>query len=253
MNQVCKNCGAEMAEGERFCTSCGKVAPKQRKATVKNESQFSAINQGMYENKQITDVKRQFSPTMTSSSQVLTKERQRSATEAAHKVELSAKAAEKRRWANNDFDAQAQRIRPSEVETTSGNEKKSSLHPILNKIAWTIFGLVVLYFVIGGIILMIYRNDTYKNFRLESEEKIVASTYAEAMHNYFESGWWHCRITSGVTYVGKTSSGDKYELHFTRRNGKRIVDEVKKNGEKIDSDDIMNGIIKEMFLADERP
>ena len=53
MSQVCKNCGALLADGERLCTNCGKVAPKERRVVSKSENQFSAINQGMYENKHL--------------------------------------------------------------------------------------------------------------------------------------------------------------------------------------------------------
>lgn len=252
MSQVCKNCGALLADGERLCTNCGKVAPKQRKTVTRSENQFSAINQGMYENKQITDVKRQFSPTMAASKQTLTKERQKSAREATQKATQNRKAMKMRNLANNNFDAQAQNIRASEVETTSGNEKKSSLHPLVNKVAWIVAAVIALYFIIGGIILLIYRNDTY-DFDIEGTKPLVANTYAEAMHNYFDSGWWHFRFTSGVTFVGKTDKGDKYELHFTKRDGQHIVDELKINGEKVEADDLMKAYIMPMFMADEKP
>jgi hypothetical protein len=251
MSQFCKNCGAPMADGERLCTNCGKVAPKHIHTVAKNENQFSAINQGMYENKQLTDVKRQFSPTMAASNQTLSKERQRVTTSATQKAAQNRKAMKMRNLANNNFDAQAKGLRPTEVETTSGNEKKSILHPMVNKIMWIIAGLVALYFIIGGIILIIYKNDTY-DFETKKDEHIVAHTYGEAMHNYFESGWWHFRFTTGVTYVGKTADGDKYELHFTKKDGKRVVDEVKINGEKYEAENLMIAQLLPMFKAPEK-
>ncbi len=251
MSQFCKNCGAPLADGERLCTNCGKVAPKQRKSVTKSENQFSAINQGMYENKQLTDVKRQFSPTMAASNQTLSKERQRVTNSATQKAAQNRKAMKMRNLANNNFDAQAQGLRPTEVETTSGNEKKSALHPIVNRIMWIILGLVVLYFVIGGIVLLIYRNSTY-DFDIKDADPLVANSYGEAMHNYFESGWWHFRFTSGVTFTGKTADGDKYEIHFSKVNGKRIVDELYINGEEIEADDLMKARIMPMFMAPEK-
>ena len=193
MSQFCKNCGAPLADGERLCTNCGKVAPRQHKTVVKSESQFSAINQGMYENKQLTDVKRQFSPMMSATNGTLTKERERSAKETQHKAENARKMAKMRNLGNNNFDAQAKGIRATEIETTSGNERKSSLHPKLNKLAWIVLALVVLYFAVGGIFILMYRNATY-DFGIEGENPLVADTYGEAMSNYFESGWWHCRF-----------------------------------------------------------
>ena len=240
-----------MAEGERLCTNCGKVAPKHVKTVVKNENQFSAINQGMYENKQLTDVKRQFSPTMAASNQTLSRERQRVTSSATQKAAQNRKAMKMRNLANNNFDAQAKGLRPSEVETTSGNEKKSTLHPLVNKLAWIAVGLIVLYFIIGGIVILIYRNDTY-DFDIKDAHPLVAETYGEAMNNYFESGWWHFRFTSGVTYVGKTADGDKYELHFTKLDGKHVVDELKINGEEIEADDLMKARIMPMFMAPEK-
>ncbi len=253
MSQVCKNCGALLADGERLCTNCGKVAPRQRKAVVKNENQFSAINQGMYENKQITDVKRQFSPTMASSSQTYSKERQRYAKEATQKSVQNKKTMRMRNLANNNFDAQAKGMRATEIETSSGNENKSSLHPIVNKIAWIIAAIIALYFIIGGIILLIYRNDTY-DFKFDGKNPLVANTYAEAMHNYFDSGWWHFRFTKGVYFKGETADGDTYEIYFTKdKHGVRYVDKVIKNDEEIESDDLMNAIIMPMFMAEEKP
>lgn len=252
MSQVCKNCGAMLADGERLCTNCGKVAPKERKAAAKSENQFSAINQTIYENKQLSDVKRQFSPTMTASNQMLSKERRRYAEKAAQKADYNANAAKRRHASTKSFDEKIKEIRPTEIETTSGNEKKSSLHPIINKIAWIVIALIAIYFTIGGIVIMVYRNATY-DFGIQGSDPLVADTYAQAMHNYFDSGWWHFRLTSGVTYVGKTADGDKYELHFTKKDGERFVDKVLINGEEVESDSLMKSIIMPMFMADEKP
>ena len=252
MSQFCKNCGAPLADGERLCTNCGKVAPRQHKSVVKHENQFSAINQGMYENKQLTDVKRQFSPTMAAGNGTLTKERQRSAGEITHKAEKARKMAKMRNLGNNNFDAQAKTMRATELETTSGNEKKSSLHPKLNKIAWIVFALVILYFTIGGIFILIQKNATY-DFGIEGENPMVADNYDEAMYNYFESGWWHFRFTKGVYFVGKTANGDKYELHFSKFAGKKVVDKLVINGEEIEADDLMKSWIMPMFMAEKRP
>lgn len=252
MSQFCKNCGAPLADGERLCTNCRKVAPRQHKTVVKSESQFSAINQGMYENKQLTDVKRQFSPMMSATNGTLTKERERSAKETQHKAENARKMAKMRNLGNNNFDAQAKGIRATEIETTSGNERKSSLHPKLNKLAWIVLALVVLYFAVGGIFILMYRNATY-DFGIEGESPLVADTYGEAMSNYFESGWWHFRFTKGVYFVGKTKDGDKYELHFSKFAGKRVVDKLVINGEEKDADDIMKAWIMPMFMAEEKP
>lgn len=252
MSQICKNCGAVLADGERLCTNCGKVAPKQRGTVKKSGSQFSAINQGMYENKQLTDVKRQFSPMMSATNGTLTKERERGAKEAVKKAERARRMAKLRNLGNNNFDAQANAMRATEVETTSGNEKKSSLHPKLNKLAWIVAGVVFLYFLIGGIFIIIYRNSTY-DFDIEGNNPMVAEDYGDAMYNYFKSGWWHFRFTKGVTYVGKTEDGDKYELHFTRRNGKRIVDQMWINGEEVEADDLMKSYIMPMFMAEKKP
>ena len=252
MSQVCKNCGAILADGERLCTNCGKVAPKERRSFAKSENQFSAINQGMYENKQLTDVKRQFSPMMSATNGTLSKERERSAKETAHKAEKARRMAKARNLANNNFEAQAAGLRPTDVETTSGNEKKSALHPIVNRIAWIIAALVFLYFTIGGIIILIYRNSTY-DFELASSKQLVAEDYGDAMHNYFESGWWHFRFTKGVYYTGTTKNGDKYEVYFSKHNGKRVVDELYINGEEQKADDLMKAQIMPMFMADEKP
>ena len=252
MSQICKNCGALLADGERLCTNCGKVAPKERRQVARSENQFSAINQGMYENKQLTDVKRQFSPMMSATNGTLTKERERSAKETAHKAEKARRMAKARNLANNNFEAQAAGLRPTEIETTSGNENKSSLHPIVNKIAWIIAGIIFLYFAIGGIVILIYKNSTY-DFELASSKQLVAEDYGEAMHNYFESGWWHFRFTKGVYYVGTTKDGDKYEIFFSKHGGKRVVDELYINGEEQIADDIMKSRIMPMFMADEKP
>ncbi|MBQ2580582.1 MAG: zinc ribbon domain-containing protein [Ruminococcus sp.] len=252
MSQICKNCGALLADGERLCTNCGKVAPKERRQVARSENQFSAINQGMYENKQLTDVKRQFSPMMSATNGTLTKERERSAKETAHKAEKARRMAKARNLANNNFEAQAAGLRPTEIETTSGNENKSSLHPIVNKIAWIIAGIIFLYFAIGGIVILIYKNSTY-DFELASSKQLVAEDYGEAMHNYFESGWWHFRFTKGVYYVGTTKDGDKYEIYFSKHGGKRVVDELYINGEEQIADDIMKSRIMPMFMADEKP
>ena len=252
MSQICKNCGALLADGERLCTNCGKVAPKERRQVARSENQFSAINQGMYENKQLTDVKRQFSPMMSATNGTLTKERERSAKETAHKAEKARRMAKARNLANNNFEAQAAGLRPTEIETTSGNENKSSLHPIVNKIAWIIAGIIFLYFAIGGIVILIYKNSTY-DFELASSKQLVAEDYGEAMHNYFESGWWHFRFTKGVYYVGTTKDGDKYEIYFSKHGGKRVVDELYINGEEQIADDIMKSRIMPMFMADKKP
>ena len=252
MSQVCKNCGAILADGERLCTNCGKVAPKERRVVSKSENQFSAINQGMYENKQLTDVKRQFSPMMSATNGTLSKERERSAKETAHKAEKARRMAKTRNLANNNFEAQAAGLRPTDIETTSGNEKKSSLHPIVNKLAWIILALVFLYFTIGGIVILIYKNSTY-DFELATSKQLVAEDYGEAMHNYFESGWWHFRFTKGVYFVGTTKDGDKYEIYFSKFKGQRVVDELYINGEEQKADDLMKSRIMPMFMAEERP
>jgi hypothetical protein len=254
MSQICKNCGAVIADGERMCLNCGKVLPKTVKAVVREGNQFSAINQGMYQNTQMTDVKRQFSPTMAASNQTYSKERNRAAKhtfEKNKKLQTSNNSI-KMNYANTDFDAQANALRPTEVETGSGNESKSKLHPIANRIGWIIALLIFLYFAFGGIMILIARNDTY-SYESSKKDPIVASTYAEAMHNYFDSGWWHYRITKGVYYTGKTESGDKYEIYFTTHDGERYVDKLYINGEKVESNNLMNSHIREMFTAPSKP
>jgi hypothetical protein len=206
----------------------------------------------MYENKQLTDVKRQFSPMMSATNGTLTKERERSAKETQHKAENARKMAKMRNLGNNNFDAQAKGIRATEIETTSGNERKSSLHPKLNKLAWIVLAVVILYFAVGGIFILIYRNATY-DFGIEGKNPMVADTYGEAMSNYFESGWWHFRFTKGVYFVGKTKNGDKYEMHFSRFAGKRVVDKLVINGEEIQADDLMKSWIMPMFMAPKKP
>ena len=160
--------------------------------------------------------------------------------------------AKKRNLANNNFEAQASGLRPTEIETTSGNEKKSSLHPIINRIAWIIAAIVFLYFAIGGVVIIIYRNSTY-DFELASKKQLVAEDYGDAMHNYFESGWWHFRISKGVYFTGTTKDGKKYEIYFSNHHGKRIVDEVIIDGEEEEAEDLMKAQIMPMFMADERP
>ena len=254
MSQICKNCGAVIADGERMCINCGKVLPKQRKLITKNENQFSAINQGMYENKQMTDVKRQFSPTMAASNQTYSKERTRVARRTFEKNKKLQKSNNsiKMNFANTDFDAQANSMRPSEVETGSGNAKKSKLHPLLNKIGWTIAIIVFLYFAFGGVMIIIARNSTY-DFGVEGKKPMVADTYGEAIYNYFDSGWWHFRFGEGVTYKGKTKEGEEFELFFSRRNGKLIVDEIRIDGEEVEVNDLMQAYIMPMFLAESKP
>ncbi|MBQ2580302.1 MAG: hypothetical protein II574_01590, partial [Ruminococcus sp.] len=61
------------------------------------------------------------------------------------------------------------------------------------------------------------------------------------------------RFTKGVYYVGTTKDGDKYEIYFSKHGGKRVVDELYINGERIEADDIMKSRIMPMFMADEKP
>ena len=254
MSQICPNCGAVLADGERMCMNCGKVLPKKVKAVVKEENQFSAINQGMYQNTQLTDVKRQFQPTMAASNQTYSKERNRSVkstTERNKKTKRISHAAFNINLDDKTFDAQAKALRPTEVETGSGNKSKSKLHPVANKIGWTITLLVFLYFLIGGIVILIVRNSSY-DFEDDPESPIVAYSYAEAMYNYFDSGWWHFRFTKGVTFTGE-KDGDKYELHFTKINGKRVVDEIYINGKKVDNPNPMKHYVRDMFAAEQKP
>ena len=111
---------------------------------------------------------------------------------------------------------------------------------------------MILYFTIGGIFILIQKNATY-DFGIEGENPLVADTYGEAMSNYFESGWWHFRFTKGVYFVGKTKDGDKYELHFSKFAGKKVVDKLVINGEEIEADDLMKSWIMPMFMAEEKP
>ena len=208
----------------------------------------------MYQNTQLTDVKRQFQPTMAASNQTYSKERNRSVkstTERNKKTKRISHAAFNINLDDKTFDAQAKALRPTEVETGSGNKSKSKLHPVANKIGWTIALLVFLYFLIGGIMILIVRNSSY-DFEDDPENPIVAYSYAEAMNNYFDSGWWHFRFTKGVTFTGE-KDGDKYELHFTKINGKRVVDEIYINGKKVDNPNPMKHYVRDMFAAEQKP
>lgn len=259
MSDTCKYCGAALEDGSRICPNCGKVVPRvQRAAVHKDGNQFSAINTGMYQNKQLTDTKRQFQPNMEASNQTYSKVRKHVAEQTYNrnrKVQHSNNSI-KMNFVNTNFDAQAKAFRGTELETTSGNEKRSSLHPILNKIGWIIAALVFLYFAIGGVLIIITRNSTY-DFDLEGSDPLVADTYGQAVYNYFESGWWHFRFTKGVYYTGETKDGKKYEIYFSKdKEGERIVSKLVIDGTEIKAKttkDLMTAHIMGLFMAEKRP
>ncbi len=253
MSNTCKYCGAVLEEGSVICANCGKVVPRTHRAAVhSNANQFSAINTSMYKNEQITDSKRQFQPTMESSSQTYNKVRKHVADQVYNKNRKGQHSNNsiKMNFANTNFDAQAKNFRATELETTSGNEKRSSLHPFLNKLGWIIAALVFIYFTFGGIMILITKNDTY-DFDIPGSNPLVADTYGEAIYNYFDSGWWHYRFTKGVYFTGERA-GKEYEVYFGVENKKRVVTKLVEDGKEVDASDLMGTRIMGMFMADKR-
>lgn len=245
--KVCGYCGAMIEGDSKLCTNCGKMIAGKGTAQTKSNLQFSNYNE--------SSIPVQNSPDVRASYMSKTNARQAryDADDRAYQQSLQA---ENRRRSNSGYDptkhAEQQKI-PFVTNSSSGKEKnKSKITPMLGTLVKIIIVLFILYALFGFIRVMLVRSADY-DFKLGEGMKLECENYGEAVDSYFENGSWRYHLKGNcVTYVGKTKSGEKYEMTFGKKDKQTVVTRLVIDEKAVDKEKIMDIYIMGMFMTKDK-
>ncbi|MBR1862965.1 MAG: zinc ribbon domain-containing protein [Ruminococcus sp.] len=237
----CRFCGALIDSSAKICPGCGRVAPAFRGSEKKEMKQFGDSNDtGLTPNAKNTPI---------TASHASVREGRRMETP----DENYGKPGGKKDHA--DFDhvkaAQEQRV-PFAHNTSSGKFENRSSASAGVGVAIKIIVLLVIAFIVYSLVRVMQVKKAGYDFELEEGMTLPNSTYSQAFENYFESGKWRFDITGNcVTYKGRNSKGQKFEMEFGKVGQKIAVVELYIDGEMITgTDNIMDNYILGMFMSE---
>lgn len=233
MSRHCTFCGAQLEDGAKICTNCGRMVGasqsqrKQPRQEYLDRNRVQSIPKRVYEH-----------PKRAEAEERMRREQQARARRTQKSREQQFREAEQENY----------RRTPTEGNGT-GKEKTVRRRRWIRRISRLVIVCAVIYFALGFFRVL---TTAHSECKFDTEMTLTSTTYSQAFGTYFESGKWTYNIFKNrVTYTGTTESGDTYVMTFKRKSGKNVVNTMTINGEKVDADAI-NIKVMGMFMAEKK-